>query len=728
MASTFRFEKRLRDALNSPRLRQALDRAMPSLRQRRATALEGRFEGLRHQATEARERAIEALPTLVEKFREAAAAAGAKVHFAADAAEARRIVGEICQSHGARLVVKSKSMATEEIRLNPYLEAMGMKVVETDLGEWIVQLAGETPSHFLAPAIHKTREEIAELLARETGETVAADDIGSMVQLARKYLRRAFIEADVGISGANMAVAESGTIVVVTNEGNDRLVTTLPPVHIAILGIDKIVDTLEDAVLVLKVLAPSATGQTQTSYVSFITGPSRTADIESTLTVGVHGPSHVHIVLVDNGRSAAWEDPLLREVLRCIRCSACVSVCPPYQVVGGHAFGYIYNGPVGLVLTAVHHGLDNAGGPQSLCAGCNACETVCPVSIPLPDLILEIRRRWIDRKGLPLRKRIPVAVLSSPSRLKFWTNALRRLQRPLIGRSGLIEHIPFMRQLTSNRYLPPLAPVPLSQMPLPDPPPTSPLERTLEGMSVGYFPGCITNYALTSIGSSTIKLLVAMGAVTHTVASDMCCGLPALNAGDFKTARRMATAMLAELGRADDDILVTTSASCYSCITRDYEKLLDETQLKDLAAIRPKFQDITTFLSHSLRLRSDWEAPDFRRPLTYHDSCQSYNVLRLAREPRSILSGILGLPISEMTESSRCCGFGGTFSLEHPQVAGHLLEDKLEAIAQTEAAVVVTDNPGCIAHIRGGMKAKGMNAEIKHLVEVIADILLGDTD
>ncbi len=724
MTKRLRFEERLREALASPQLRIALNRAMPSLRERRAQALAGRFEELRARATQVREKAVQGLPELIERFTQAASSAGAVVHRAADASEACSIVAQICRAAGARLVVKSKSMATEEIELNRYLEALGIKVVETDLGEWIVQLAGETPSHFLAPAIHKTREQVAELLARETGEPVPADDIGAMVKLARKYLRRAFIEADVGISGANLAIAESGTVVVVTNEGNDRLVTTLPPVHIVIMGVEKVVETLEDAVAILRVLAPSATGQVQTSYVSFITGPSRTADIESSLTVGVHGPSQVHIVLLDNGRSAAWSSPDLRSVLRCIRCSACVSVCPPYQVVGGHAFGYIYNGPVGLVLTAIHHGLENSGGPQSLCAGCNACGAVCPVSIPLPDLILEVRRRWVERRGLGLTKRLALAGMSAPSRLRFWTGILARLQGPFVGPSGMVERVPLKGKLVSSRYLPALARTRLSDQVLPDPPVDGPVERTLDGMTVGYFPGCITNYVMTQVGAAAVSLLRAMGAHVVLAAPDRCCGLPALNAGDFSAARRMVQEMVAELSRVQADVLVTTSASCFSCIRDDYLKLLGKDEHATLESIRRSFQDMTSFLTRYLRVSGGPHLPKAPGIITYHDACQSYNVLNLYSEPRTLLATAVGVEVVEMAESSRCCGFGGTFSLDHPEVAGHLVWDKVERIKATGADVVVADNPGCIAHIQGALKASGSDIEVRHLVEVIADALI----
>jgi len=285
--------------------------------------------------TRRKQEALERLPELVRQFTAEAQQAGAVVHLASDAVEARSIIGGLAKDNGVTLAVKGKSMATEEIELNGYLENLGLTVVETDLGEWIIQLAHETPSHLIAPAIHKTREEVAELFTRVTGKAIPKDDIPAMVQVAREQLRQYFIDAGMGISGCNIAIADSGTLVLVSNEGNGRLTTTLPPIHVAVLGIEKIVPTIDDATAILKVLARSATGQKQSSYVSFITGPSRTGDIELSLTTGVHGPKQVHIVLIDNGRTGMLNDPEFREALRCIRCAACSNVCPPFQVVGG---------------------------------------------------------------------------------------------------------------------------------------------------------------------------------------------------------------------------------------------------------------------------------------------------------------------------------------------------------------------------------------------------------
>ena len=357
---------------------------------------------------------------------------------ASTAEDARQIIGRIASEHGVKLAVKSKSMATEEIELNPHLESQGVDVVETDLGEWIIQLAGEHPSHLLAPALHKTREQIAELFSEVSGQDLSKAGLGQLVKVARDHLRQSFIDADMGISGANIAIADTGTLVILSNEGNGRLVTTLPPVHVALVGIDKVVPALDDATEILKVLAPSATGQKMSVYVSFITGPSRSADIELSLTVGVHGPKELHIVILDNGRWEMRDDPEFREALQCIRCGACANVCPPFQEVGGHVFGHIYNGPIGLIVTKFHHGMENTAEPQELCVSCNACETVCPAGIPLAQQILDLRRRKVSEQGIAWPKRKVIETLSEPDRLDRAARIGGSLAGPFVGKNGLL--------------------------------------------------------------------------------------------------------------------------------------------------------------------------------------------------------------------------------------------------------------------------------------------------
>jgi L-lactate dehydrogenase complex protein LldF len=307
-------------------------------------------------------------------------------------------------------------MVAEEILSNHHLEEAGLRVVETDLGEWIIQLAHETPSHMVMPAIHKSRQQVADLFESEVHRSVDHQDIKCMVDLARGELRRVFLSADAGLIGANALIADTGSVLLVTNEGNGDLVAILPKLLIVIAGFEKLLPTLADAGAHLRLLARSATSQEITTYTSLITGaePDR----------------EVHIVLVDNGRSAMYADPDFRDVLRCIRCAACADICPPYQVLGGHVFGYVYSGAIGLVNTPFQRGIDAAAGPQALCVSCNACATVCPAEIPLPRQILDIRARVVAAKGLALPKRLMFAIFQGPRLFDLLSRVGAIAQRP----------------------------------------------------------------------------------------------------------------------------------------------------------------------------------------------------------------------------------------------------------------------------------------------------------
>ncbi|HOK55444.1 MAG TPA: lactate utilization protein B, partial [Armatimonadota bacterium] len=390
----------IKRAVQDEKLKVALDRSATAYSAARSEAMAD-VDFLAHQdrVREVKERSVSRLMELVELFKKEAERVGVVVYEAKDAADANAYVTRLAHERGVKLAVKSKSMLTEEIGLNAHLEASGVKVVETDLGEWIIQLAGEKPSHFTQPAVHKTREQVAELFSKVTGEKLDSD-IPTLVNVARKQLRQAFIDADMGISGANILIAETGTIVIVANEGNDRLVTTLPPVHVAVVGYEKLVESMDDAVEILKLLSKSGTGQKATAYVSFITGPSRTTDIEKTLALGVHGPKEVHVVLVDGGRLQMLQDEKMREALYCIKCGACLNVCPTYRSVGGHVYGNSYVGGIGAVLTAFHQSLDAAEPTLALCSGCRTCTSVCPSRIDIPSLTNELRSRLVEKNGM----------------------------------------------------------------------------------------------------------------------------------------------------------------------------------------------------------------------------------------------------------------------------------------------------------------------------------------
>ena len=385
---------RMADAVADDRLRTNVARAVDRFATHRREGL-GELEdpdGLRSAARALKQQVLADLPGLLERFADQVVARGGHVCWAPTADDARSYVVDVVRRHGATRVAKSKSMATEEIDLNTALEAAGAQVVETDLGEWIIQLADETPSHIIAPALHRDRHQIHDLFVDAVGaEPALGTEPTELVGFARGRLREVFLAAEVGITGANIAVAETGSIVLVTNEGNGRLVTALPPVHVVVLGMERLAADWAQAELLLALLARSATGQRLSSYTNIVTGTRGDGEVD--------GPTELHVVILDNGRSQLLAGEY-HEMLACIRCGACLNVCPVYRQVGGHAYGWVYPGPMGSVLTPLlAHEQPEAAELAGASTLCGACMDACPVQIPLQDLLLSLRRRKAEAAG-----------------------------------------------------------------------------------------------------------------------------------------------------------------------------------------------------------------------------------------------------------------------------------------------------------------------------------------
>ncbi len=400
------------------------------------------WEQLRQIASDIRLHTIENMDVYLSQFQKSVEAAGGIVHWASTAEEARRIVLQIARDHQVKRVVKSKSMATEEIGLNEALQAAGIETVETDLGEYIVQLAGTGPSHILVPAVHLKKEAIAELFNEKLHASVSSEP-DDLTRLARETLRQKFLQADMGITGANFLVAETGTIVMVTNEGNGRMCTTLPDLHVAVVGIDKVIPDWESLTVFLKLLARSATGLKLSTYTQFITGPRREE--------GEYGAKELHLVLLDNERSKILQDPVGREVFKCIRCAACVNFCPVYKNVGGYAYGWCISGPIGAILAPQLLGTKTARELPFASTLCGACAEVCPVKIPIPAILRHLRRRVTEGDEfadptLPGPVRAAGSLISLTFE-KSWIYRLGTRLLPLLdvfyGRKGWLSGLPY---------------------------------------------------------------------------------------------------------------------------------------------------------------------------------------------------------------------------------------------------------------------------------------------
>ena len=453
-STTPQFKQNAHAALRDTQLQQALGNVRVNFVERRATAAARlpEFEALRDSARDIKNHTLAHLDLYLEAYEKKVTESGGHVHFARDSAEACAVIVDICKARGARVVAKGKSMVSEEIGLTAAIEAAGMRAIETDLGEYIIQLRGETPSHIIAPAVHLNKEQVEQDFRRvhvdlDKDRDLAAPE--SLLAEARAVLREQFLSADVGVTGANFLIAETGTSIIVTNEGNGDLSQTLGRAHIVVASLEKIVPTLEDAAQILRVLARSATGQDMSVYTTLSTGPRRPGDPD--------GPEEYHVVLVDNGRSSMLGGEF-QDMLRCIRCAACMNHCPVYHAVGGHAYGSVYPGPMGAVLTPSLIGVDKGGNLPNASTFCGRCESVCPVRIPLPKMMRHWREREFERHLSPAGQRYGLGVWGFFARrptLYRWATAMAMPLMAFAGKTrGRFASLPFAGGWTQYRDMP----------------------------------------------------------------------------------------------------------------------------------------------------------------------------------------------------------------------------------------------------------------------------------
>ncbi|MGH6749945.1 MAG: LutB/LldF family L-lactate oxidation iron-sulfur protein [Methyloceanibacter sp.] len=453
-SSSNSFTSNARKALADAELQRALQNVKRGFILKRETAVEKlpEFDQLRAEARAIKDHTLGHLDLYLEAYEEKVVESGGKVHYASTAAEARDILLALCRAAKAKRVTKGKSMVSEEIALNAHLEGAGIEVVETDLGEYVLQIRGEAPSHIIAPIVHLNKEAIEADFRRAHRTLPSTRKLKSVTDLVaelRAVLREKFITADVGITGANLLIAETGTSVILTNEGNGDLTSTLPRVHIVIASIEKVVPTLEDASTILRLLARSATGQEMATYTTFATGPRRDGDPD--------GPSAYHVVLLDNGRSEMLGS-VFQDMLRCIRCGACLNHCPVYGAIGGHAYGSVYPGPMGAVLTPALQGIEHARDLPNASSFCGRCEEVCPMSIPLPKMMRAWRERDFAEGGPPLRQRVALKAWAYAAKHPRLYHALTSMMMPLLawraGRRGRFTRLPLGTSWTRTRDFP----------------------------------------------------------------------------------------------------------------------------------------------------------------------------------------------------------------------------------------------------------------------------------
>lgn len=689
-----------------PRLRSTLRDFSRGFAAKREACFQGLdFERLREDLARMKDQAIVRNAELLDRFEARAQRHGSRVLRARDGAEANRLILDVLKEHGVRKIVKGKSMVSEETRLNEFLVRNGVEPMETDLGEWIIQLGAEPPTHMVMPAIHLSRKDVAGIFAGHLGREVA-DEIPALVRIARDEVRKAVFGAEAGLTGANALIAENGSIMLVTNEGNGRLVTTIPGLHIVFATIEKVVPTTGDALRVLEVLTKNATGQPISSYVSFIAGPHR---------------GRQYIILLDNHRSELAADPVFRGILRCIKCSACLNVCPVYELVGGGEYSYIYMGGIGSLLTAWIHGLEHSKEIAGLCLGCHRCEAVCSAKIPIADLIVRLKTRLNEETGSELWKRIAFNGMMARPGIHRAAFAAGRAARPLISRGkGYARKLPpWMGKYDRFRDLPAPAERPLSRL-FKDwtASPAAVPQGTPKGRVI-IFPGCLIEHFYPRVGLAASRVLSKLGYEVE-LGPSACCGFPPANSG-FPAAARLAFRGIVEK-TGNGGWILTLCPTCTTMLKRAGPELLGTEEASRLAGRTTAFAQFLAAnekeaLSRLFKKRRD------AGPWTYHDSCHSKHLLGASRDSRDLLRMALDREISEMDSSDVCCGFAGAFSVEHPEISAALTGGKISAVKKTGAGLVATDCPGCLLQIGGGCHRQGLDVAVRHTAEIIGERL-----
>ncbi|MDR3763594.1 MAG: LUD domain-containing protein [Acidobacteriota bacterium] len=705
------FKQRIIDAISNPTLTGALGRFSVAYRTARAKAYEETdFEAVRDQIATIKSASADHFDEVAGRFQQAAEARGTKVFRTSDPQAVKDYILNLSRERGVKSIVKSKSMASEEIHLNQYLIDAGIAVQETDLGEWIIALAGQTPSHMVLPAIHMTKEEVADVFSNKVEEG-QMPDIPKLVKFARAKLRPVFLGADMGISGANIAVAETGSIVIVTNEGNARLVTTLPKIHVAIVGLEKLVEKFQDIAPILTALPKSATAQLMTSYVSIISGPAPNTD---------GSPKELHIILMDNRRNDMAHDPKFKQALQCIRCASCLNVCPVFRLVGGHVFGKIYTGGIGTILTAWFDALKQSDEIQSLCIQCGNCNEVCPSKIDIAGLILELRRRLAVEQGQPL---IQKAIFSVVNNRRVFHSMLRAAsigQAPF-AREGYIRHLPlFLSDLTKSRSLPAIAAEPFRDR-------IKKIKQPKCAERAAFYGGCLVDFAYPEMGEALVKVLNKAGIEVTFPEGQTCCGAPARYSGAYEVAAQNAADNIQALLAEDVKYVVSACPTCTVALKQDFADSLDAVGRKNevdtankLAAKVIDFTSLVEQLVQAGRLKFKAGTPPVK--FTYHDSCHYKRTLHADQSPRRLMQQA-GHELVEMEEHDMCCGMGGSYTLKMPEISAPILERKLVNIENTGAPLLLIDCPGCVMQIRGGLDKRGSHVQVQHSVERLAECI-----
>ena len=713
-------KKEISEKLKDETLRGALGRFSEVYPAARAKAYEnaGDIETLRDALRKMKIDTVGRIEEVADRFEAEAAKRGVKVFRAKTGDDLKAYLVNLCKEKGVKRIVKSKSMASEEVHLNPHLEAAGLTVTETDLGEWIVALAGQKPSHMVMPAIHLSRFQVAEYFTKELKREIEPD-IAMMVQAARKELREKFLTADMGITGANFGIAENGAIGLVTNEGNARMVTTLPRIQVAILGYEKLIPTIKDAAAILKVLPRNATAQLMTSYMTMVSGP--TPVMVKKDGKWVEEDREMHIILLDNGRLKAAKDEKFKEIFQCVRCASCLNVCPVYTLIGGHVYGHIYAGGIGAILTAFLHGMKEFEQFHELCIGCRRCTTICPGKIDIPGLIEELRIRKVKEKGLPFL--LKEAFENVVSNRKLFHSLLRLAsvgQKPF--QSGkLIRHLPlFLGGMAKDRSLPAIADKPLRDR-------VGKIQKKIEKPEkrVAFFSGCTIDFVFPETGESVFKVLQDMNMEVLFPEGQSCCGKPVIALGDVETTKKMARENIRALEEMNPDVIIAACPTCTESLQHYAELLHDDPEWGPKAeAMAKKVREFCSFVAEEYGKRGRLTKKKGGPKVTYHDSCHMKRVLMIDKEPRQLLEAA-GCELVEMKDADKCCGMSGIFGVKYTDLSMPILQQKIDHIRETGAEIAACACSGCMVQIQGGLDKQLPGVKMMHVADILAEKIKG---
>ena len=671
------------------------------------------FEATRNSIKEVKSYAAEHIDELVDEFTKNCTARGGHVFRAKSTEEAMDWIRNLVKEKGVKTIVKSKSMASEEIHMNKTLASDGVLVQETDLGEFIIALEGNTPVHMVMPALHLNKEQVADFFTEythEKNEPIIAEE----VKTARRVMREKFTTAEMGVSGANVAVAETGTVFTMTNEGNGRMVGTLPKIHLYVFGIEKFVKSLSDARYIFKALPRNGTGQRITSYISMYTGATEVVSDKDADTK--EKKEFYAVILDDPGRRAILGDPDFREIYNCIRCGACLDVCPAFALLGGHVYGSnVYTGGIGTLLTHFLVSKERADEIQNICLQCGRCKEVCGGGLHIPEMIMKLRERSYESNPNPVYK----FALDAVSDRKLFHSMLRIAsvaQEPFTKGTNFIRHLPmFLSGMTEGRSLMSIAPVPFRDI-------FPTIQQKVENKkgTIGIFTGCLLDFAYVDIAKAVIADLNSIGYYVDMPMGQSCCGAPATYMGDRENAKKTAELNIEAMHADQYDYIVSACPTCTHQL-REYKQFFEEgsDMYKKAVELGEKAFDFCKLFYDLGGLEESGD--DTPITITYHDSCHLKRELGVFKEQRELLKATKGINLVEMEESDVCCGFGGTYSIKLPEVAAPILAKKISHIQDTGASVVAVDCPGCLMQIRGGMDAHELPIEVKHTAVIIAE-------